>query len=225
MPPLIQLTDVSKTYAATRAPVRALRGVSCEIAAGESVAVVGASGSGKSTLLHVVGGLDVADAGAVVVAGKDLARLSDAARARFRNRTVGFVFQDFHLLPSLTAWENVAMPLTFARPRLRAATMRKRALDLLDDVGLAERVDHRPAELSGGEQQRVAIARALVTQPKLLLADEPTGNLDSATGRAILALFQRLRKRHGSTLVIASHDPAVAAIAERTLTMRDGAVR
>jgi putative ABC transport system ATP-binding protein len=219
---LIDLHDLHKSYATGAAPVHALRGVSLTIEAGEFVALVGPSGSGKSTLMHLLGLLDHPTSGTYEFDGRDVGRLSRAALSRLRNEKIGFVFQGFHLLPRQTAWENVAMPLVYAG--VSPWKRRSRAIDLLGVVGLADRIDHRPNQLSGGQQQRVAIARALVNQPRLLLADEPTGNLDSTTGAEILAEFRRLHREEGQTVVLVTHDPQVASAADRAVTLRDGRI-
>ena len=197
-----------------------LDGVSLDVAAGEVVAVTGPSGSGKSTLLGLIAGLDTPSGGSIAVAGVEVTRLGETALARFRRRTIGFVFQSYHLIPTLTAAENVAVPLELAGAPapLAAATQR------LAEVGLAERAHHYPAQLSGGEQQRVAIARAVALSPPLLLADEPTGNLDSATGGAIVDLLLALNRERGSTLVLVTHDAALAGRAGRSVALRDGRV-
>ena len=197
-----------------------LDGVSLDVAAGEVVAVTGPSGSGKSTLLGLIAGLDPPSGGSIAVDGVEVTRLGEAALARFRRRTIGFVFQSYHLIPTLTAAENVAVPLELAGAPapLAAATQR------LAEVGLAERAHHYPAQLSGGEQQRVAIARAVALSPPLLLADEPTGNLDSATGGAIVDLLLALNRERGSTLVLVTHDAALAGRAGRSVALRDGRV-
>jgi putative ABC transport system ATP-binding protein len=197
-----------------------LDGVSLDVATGEVVAVTGPSGSGKSTLLGLIAGLDSPSAGSITVDGVEVTRLGEAELARFRRRTIGFVFQSYHLIPTLTAVENVAVPLELAGETAPVPTAHAR----LAEVGLAERADHYPAQLSGGEQQRVAIARALALSPPLLLADEPTGNLDSATGGAIVDLLLALNRERGSTLLLVTHDPALAGRAGRAVALRDGRV-
>jgi putative ABC transport system ATP-binding protein len=195
-----------------------LDGVSLEVAAGEVVAVTGPSGSGKSTLLGLLAGLDTPSAGSITVDGVEVTRLGEADLARFRRRTIGFVFQSYHLIPTLTALENVAVPLELASTAQPLPAARR----LLDEVGLASRADHYPAQLSGGEQQRVAIARAVALAPPVLLADEPTGNLDSATGGHIIDVLLALNRQRGSTLVLVTHDAALAARAGRAIALRDG---
>ncbi len=217
--PLIRLEDVTKVYRDGSREVIALRGVSLTVQAGEWVAVVGPSGCGKSTLLNLIAGLDRATRGRVVVAGTDLATLDEEALARWRRRAVGIVFQFFQLLPTLTALENVLLPMALAG---RSGAL-ARARALLEAVGLAQAAHRLPNELSGGERQRVAIARALANEPLLLLADEPTGNLDSETGAAVLELFERVW-RAGTTIVLVTHDPGVAARAHRVVELRDGAI-
>jgi len=218
----VRLENVVKSYGRGETAVRAVAGVSLAIAPREFVAIVGPSGSGKSTLLHLMAGLDLPDAGQVFVGGKSLQALSDDAVTVLRRRQIGVVFQFFNLLPMLTAEENVALPLVLDGVRLRAA--RPRACAMLERVGLGHRAKHRPDQLSGGEMQRVAIARALVTGPLVLLADEPTGNLDSHTGEEILALVREMAERHGQAVVMVTHDARAAAHAQRVLAMRDGRV-
>lgn len=220
--PLLAANDLAKTYRIGRRTVPVLRGVSFEVHAGEFVALRGASGSGKSTLLHLLGGLDVPDAGLIEFDGERVDGWGPARLATFRNLRVGFVFQAYHLLPELDALENVCLPARVARRPAGEAEARARAL--LVRVGLGERLDHRPAELSGGEQQRVAIARALINQPRLVLADEPTGNLDSQSGGGILDLLCSIQREEGMTLVMVTHDPRVAARAPRVLELVDGRV-
>jgi lipoprotein-releasing system ATP-binding protein len=219
---LLIATDLRKTYALGRRSVEVLRGVSLEVPRGSFLALRGASGAGKSTLLHLMGGLDEADAGIVSIDGQNIMALSNAARSRFRNSEVGFIFQSYHLLPEFDALENVCVPARIGRKSARV--VRNDAADLLERVGLGHRLDHRPAELSGGERQRVAIARALINDPKLVLADEPTGNLDSHTGQEILELLCRLRDERNTTLVIATHDLTVAARAQRVVELVDGQI-
>jgi putative ABC transport system ATP-binding protein len=216
---LIELTDVRKTYRTGSLAVLALAGITLSIDEGEYVAVMGPSGSGKSTLMHILGCLDVPTAGSYHLAGEDVSAMPEGQLADVRNRRVGFVFQQFNLLASMPAWRNVELPLTY-RGGSRAER-RERAITALNRVGLGDRVQHRPGELSGGEQQRVAIARALVTEPDLLLADEPTGNLDSASTAEILGLLDEL---HGSdrTVVVITHEADVARRSQRTVRMLDG---
>jgi putative ABC transport system ATP-binding protein len=218
----VEATDVTRTYQLGGVAVPALRGVSVSVEAGDYVAIVGPSGSGKSTLMHLLGALDRPTSGRLAIGGRDVARLSAAEMARLRNETVGFVFQSFHLLPRTTALDNVALPLVYRG--LGASARRRKAAAMLDRVGLAHRVRHRPNQLSGGEQQRVAIARALVTEPAVLLADEPTGNLDTATGQAVLGLLETLNAESGVAVVLVTHDRDVAARARRQITMRDGVI-
>ncbi len=221
--PLLIARNLRKSYRLGRRTVEVLRGVTLELRPGEFIALQGASGSGKSTLLHLLGGLDVPDDGSIEFEGRSLAGLSPRDLAAFRNAQVGFIFQAYHLLPELDALENVCLPARIAR-RPAAQTIR-RARELLERVGLGSRLDHRPAELSGGEQQRVAIARALINAPPLVLADEPTGNLDSHAGAEIMDLLTALRAEHGTALVLVTHDARVAARAPRRLELLDGEVR
>ncbi|KRB77401.1 ABC transporter [Nocardioides sp. Root190] len=221
MSAIIELEGVRKTYRTGSMEFEALRGVDIRIDEGEYVAVIGPSGSGKSTLMNLLGCLDLPSEGRYVLAGEDTSRLDEAALAAIRNRRIGFVFQQFHLLPSMTAWRNVELPLIYAGvPR---AERKERAVSALTRVGLGDRIDHRPGELSGGQQQRVAVARALVTEPALLLADEPTGNLDSRSTRDVLGLFDELHTS-GRTIVLITHEPEVAARAQRNLVFDDGRI-
>lgn len=219
---LVELRKVVKDYPMGQTFFRALRGVDLVVREGEFLAITGPSGSGKSTLLHLIGALHRPTQGQVLFEGLDLSSLSPDERALLRNSKIGFVFQQFHLLPRITAWENVALPMLYAR--VRPAERKERAMAALARVGLLEFAHHRPNQLSGGEQQRVAIARALVNNPKLLLADEPTGNLDTQTGREIVELFRSLNEE-GRTVVIVTHEPEVAAAAERIVAMRDGLIQ
>lgn len=221
-PPAIEAVDVSRTYHLDGVSVEALRGVSLVVQPGDYVALVGPSGSGKSTLMHLLGGLDRPTGGRLVIGGRDVNTLTPPEMATLRNETIGFVFQAFHLLPRTSAVENVALPLVYRG--VSARQRRERAAAVLGRVGLGHRLDHRPNQMSGGEQQRVAIARALVTEPTVLLADEPTGNLDSVTGAAVLELLERLNAESGVALVMVTHDQEVAARARRRITMRDGVV-
>ena len=219
---IIDARELHKRYELGSRSLEVLRGVSLKIARGDFLALQGASGAGKSTLLHLLGGLDTANAGEVWFDGRKFAALSDLALAQLRNLKIGFIFQAYHLLPELDALENVCLPARMARTP--AAEAEARGRDLLARVGLAERVEHRPAELSGGEQQRVAIARALINSPPLILADEPTGNLDSRTGDEIIDLLCALRAEHQTTLIIATHDARVAARAPKVLRLADGLI-
>jgi putative ABC transport system ATP-binding protein len=217
--PILRLRDVCKTYSTGQLEVEALRGVSLDVEAGEYVAIMGPSGSGKSTLMHILGCLDVVTSGTYHLAGTDVSVMTETELALVRNRQIGFVFQQFNLLPSLSALRNVELPLAYAG--VGPAERRERAMTALERVGLAERVEHRPGELSGGQQQRVAVARALVTDPSLILADEPTGNLDSKSSEDVLGLFGELHAS-GRTIVLITHEAAVAAQAGRALHLRDG---
>jgi putative ABC transport system ATP-binding protein len=215
---MIELANIALTLSSAAGPVNILHDVNLHIAPGEAVALLGPSGSGKSSLLMVIAGLEAASAGQVKIAGVDLGQLDEDALARFRRSHIGIVFQSFHLVPTMTALENVALPLELAG----AADVLKRAHAALAEVGLAARSGHFPAELSGGEQQRVALARALIGQPPLVLADEPTGNLDAQSGDLVIGLLFSLCRRHGTTLVLVTHDPALAARCDRLVRLSDG---
>jgi putative ABC transport system ATP-binding protein len=219
--PVIELVGARKTYTTGSIEFEALRGVDLRIDAGEYVAVMGPSGSGKSTLMNILGCLDILTEGLYRLAGEDVEELDEVELAAIRNRRIGFVFQQFHLLPSLPAWRNVELPLLYAG--VKAGERRERAMASLERVGLADRTDNRPGELSGGQQQRVAVARALVTDPALILADEPTGNLDSSSTEEVLGLFDELQAQ-GRTVVLITHEAEVAAHAHRVVHVRDGLV-
>jgi putative ABC transport system ATP-binding protein len=220
--PALEAVDVTRTYRMEGVDVAAVRGVSLRIDEGEFAAILGPSGSGKSTLMHLLGCLDRPTTGVLRIGGRNVADLSDAELAVLRNRTVGFVFQAFHLLARTSARDNVALPLVYrGMPR---AERRARALEALTLVGLGHRLDHRPSQLSGGEQQRVAIARALVCEPRVVLADEPTGNLDTRTGNEVMDLLERLNAERGVAVILVTHEPDVAARARRRVHVRDGLV-
>jgi putative ABC transport system ATP-binding protein len=217
---MVLLDDVRLTLASAAGPVNVLRGVSLAVAQGETVSVVGASGSGKSTMMMIVGGLERPSAGRVVVDGAELGGMDEDALARFRRDRIGIVFQSFHLVPTMNALENVAIPLELAGRRDAFAA----AEDGLEAVGLGHRLLHYPGQLSGGEQQRVALARAFAIAPRLLLADEPTGNLDTQTGRVVIDLLFTLRARHGTTLLLITHDPGLAQRCDRSIRLADGLI-
>jgi putative ABC transport system ATP-binding protein len=219
---MMELQDVTKIYDQGRRKVQALRGVSMTVEAGEFVSIMGPSGSGKSTMLHLLGALDTPSSGKALFSGKDIQAMSDRERSLLRRTRIGFVFQFFNLLPTLKAVENVALPLMLAGQGKRTAS--KRALTAIDRVGLVDRADHFPEELSGGEMQRIAIARALVSEPDAVLCDEPTGNLDSATSKEILDLLRSLPEVGKRTVVMVTHDPAAAAYGDRLVHIRDGLV-
>jgi lipoprotein-releasing system ATP-binding protein len=216
----VSIRSLNKSYQVGSAHIHVLRDLDLDVRAGEMVAIVGASGVGKSTLLHLLGGLDRAQSGAIVVAGVTLTGMTDAALVEFRNRQVGFVFQFHHLLPEFDAVENVEMPMRIAR--VAAGETRRRASQLLARIGLGERLSHQPSMLSGGEQQRVAVARALVMQPALLLADEPTGDLDENTAESLHGLLREMHREHGLTSIIATHNPRLAAACDRVLRLEHG---
>jgi putative ABC transport system ATP-binding protein len=219
--PILRLVNVGKVYGTGSVEVEALHGVSMDVAAGEYVAIMGPSGSGKSTLMHILGCLDVPTTGSYDLAGEDVSTMSEGALAVVRNRQIGFVFQQFNLLPALTAWRNVELPLCYSG--VGRAERKERAITALERVGLGDRVDHRPGELSGGQQQRVAVARALVTDPALILADEPTGNLDSHSSSDVLGLFAELHDQ-GRTIVLITHEKDVAESAQRIVRILDGQI-
>ncbi|MDR1633557.1 MAG: ABC transporter ATP-binding protein [Bifidobacteriaceae bacterium] len=218
---VLRLENVRKVYSAGEIEFEALHGVSLDIGQGEYVAVAGPSGSGKSTLMNILGCLDVATEGRYEIAGQDVGQMDESELAELRCRQIGFVFQQFNLLPSMSAWRNVELPLSYAG--VAPAQRRRRAIDALESVGLGDKIDNRPGQLSGGQQQRVAIARALVSEPTLLLADEPTGNLDTASAKEILGIFDQVH-RAGRTIVLITHDWDVARRAGRSIEVRDGTI-
>lgn len=220
---VLETRELKRSYQMGKVNVPALKGVSMEIKEGEFVAILGPSGSGKSTLLHALGGLDRPDGGEVLIDGTSLYTLNDNKLTDLRLRKIGFVFQFFNLLPRLTALRNVELPLTLANVSERESM--KKAMDMLELVGLFDRMSHRPTELSGGEQQRVAIARALINSPKIVLADEPTGNLDTVTGGETVRLMQRLNEEKGQTFIVVTHDISVAENADRVLFLKDGLIQ
>jgi putative ABC transport system ATP-binding protein len=221
MTPVISVRNLIKTYIVGEVEVRALRGVSLDVNPGEFVAITGPSGSGKSTLMHIIGCLDRPTSGQYVLDGQDVSRMSKDQLAEVRNRKIGFVFQGFNLLSRTTALDNVELPLLY-RGGIRTAERHRRALDALNAVGLGQRSDHHPNQLSGGQQQRVAIARALITQPSILLADEPTGNLDTRTSIEVMGIFQRLNQERGITVLLITHEHDIAEYGTRIISCRDG---
>jgi putative ABC transport system ATP-binding protein len=223
MPALISVRHLVKTYVVGEVEVRALRGVTLDVAAGEFLAVTGPSGSGKSTLMHILGCLDRPSSGQYILDGQDVSRMSKDQLAEVRNQKIGFVFQGFNLLARTTALDNVELPLLY-RAKLKAAERRRRAMDVLKAVGLGDRAGHHPNQLSGGQQQRVAIARALITNPSILLADEPTGNLDTRTSIEVMGMFQHLNRDRGITILVITHEHDIAEYATRVVSCRDGLV-
>jgi len=219
---LLEAANISKSYHNTHNPLHVLKGVNIQVDVGEIVSIVGPSGVGKSTLLHILGGLDTPDEGTVSLQGEDIYGLSDGDRARVRNGKIGFIFQFYHLLPEFTALENVLLPAFVRRDEKDMKQLESKGRSVLKQVGLQKRVEHKPHELSGGEQQRVAIARALINQPKIIFCDEPTGNLDSETGKEIIALLKELNARNKQAFVIVTHDESIAQMSHRTVFMRDG---
>jgi ABC-type lipoprotein export system ATPase subunit len=220
---LIKIADLWKDYSLEEMKVEALRGVSLVIESGEYLALMGPSGSGKSTLMNMLGCLDRPTEGSYLLAGEEVARMSRDARANLRNRKIGFVFQNFNLLARTSAVENVELPLLYSR-RISGRQRRRRAIEMLERVGLGDRLSHHPGQLSGGQQQRVAIARALVNEPAILMADEPTGNLDSRTGREVIDLFRDLNQQTDITLILVTHDQDIARNADRLLVLKDGKI-
>jgi putative ABC transport system ATP-binding protein len=224
MPPVIAIRNLTKTFVVGEVEVRALRGVTLQVEPAEFVAITGPSGSGKSTLMHILGCLDRPTAGEYLLDGEDVSRMSKDQLAEVRNKKIGFVFQGFNLLSRTTAIDNVELPLLYGSGTLRAPERRRKAMDALTAVGLQDRADHRPNQLSGGQQQRVAIARALITSPAILLADEPTGNLDTRTSIEVMGIFQRLNTERGITVLVITHERDITEYATRVIACRDGQV-
>jgi putative ABC transport system ATP-binding protein len=222
--PVISIRHLVKTYVVGEVEVRALRGVSLDVARGEFVSVTGPSGSGKSTLMHILGCLDRPTSGQYILDGQDVSQMSRDQLAEVRNRQIGFVFQGFNLLSRTTALDNVELPLLYRPGKLKAGERRKMAIDALTSVGLGQRADHHPNQLSGGQQQRVAIARALITNPSILLADEPTGNLDTRTSIEVMGIFQHLNRERGITVLVITHEHDIAEYGTRIITCRDGQI-
>ena len=222
---LIEINNLYKTYhLGDEIDVPVLKGVSLKVGKGELVALMGASGSGKSTLMNILGCLDHPSSGEYWLDGHEISGISANERARFRSRLIGFVFQSFNLLSRTSALENVVMPMSYSHRDMSEREMRRRAIMMLERVGLGERMDHQPSQLSGGQQQRVAIARSLINEPPMLLADEPTGNLDSRTSEEILEMFQKMNQEEGLTIILVTHDPNVAAHAKRVIHIKDGLI-
>ncbi len=221
---MIELKNITKVYHLGEIDLPVLKGISLRIEDGEFVSLTGASGSGKSTLMNILGCLDHPSGGEYWIDGRNVAGLNANERARLRNERIGFVFQNFNLLPRTSALENVMMPASYAHPALSNAVIRQRALELIRLVGLEERMHHTPAQLSGGQQQRVAIARSLINNPGILLADEPTGNLDSTTSVEVMNMFRELNRKQGITVIIVTHDPKTAAFTDRAINMSDGLI-
>ena len=219
---IVQATNIRKSYVTSGRNLEILKGINLNIQAAEFVAIVGPSGAGKSTLLHILGGLDHPSEGQVLLEGDDLYRLKDKDRAKTRNQSIGFVFQFYHLLPEFTALENVLLPALIKDERKSIKALEDKGKTFLEQVGLGRRVLHKPNQLSGGEQQRVAIARALINEPKIVFCDEPTGNLDSQTGKEIIGLLIDLNKKNKQTLVIVTHDERMSRLAQRTIYIKDG---
>ncbi len=221
---MIKLRNITKVYHVGEIDLEVLKNISLDIAKGEFVSLTGASGSGKSTLMNILGCLDRPSSGQYVIDGQDVAEANADQRALLRNRLIGFVFQNFNLLSRTSALENVMMPAFYNRSNLSMKEIRERAVNLLHVVGLNDRMDHSPAQLSGGQQQRVAIARSLINNPSILLADEPTGNLDSTTSREVLHMFKQLNREQGITVILVTHDPKIAAFTDRAIHMADGMI-
>lgn len=221
---MIQLTDITKVYHVGELDLEVLKGISLHIAKGEFVSLTGASGSGKSTLMNILGCLDRPTSGECMIDGHSTARSNSDERAMLRNKLIGFVFQNFNLLARNSALDNVIMPASYRHPALTMKEMKEKGEALLRLVGLEDRMDHTPAQLSGGQQQRVAIARSLINDPSILLADEPTGNLDSKTSKEVLEMFKNLNREHGLTIIIVTHDPKIAAFTDRAIQMADGLI-